>query len=158
MGRALTTAERAQRQRVMMKLRSWMEQNKVPRQEIADQLGITRGHLSTLINANRTPTDAQVEIALEIMDLSGPILPWKKAKKPKAKKPKSKKPKSKKPKVEAEEPHANRRRRTGDLRPLTEFEAKFIAEIARSWISSNKDASQEDFVEVVRALSIGIRS
>lgn len=131
----------------MINLRSWMETHGIPRQEVADQLGITKGHLSTLINANRTPSERQVEVANQIMNLGGPILP----RKPKAKKPK---PKAKKKPVSK----AKKKPKANKLRPLNKFEASFISDVAKSWIAANKNASQDEFVAIVRALSIGIRS
>lgn len=159
MGRALTTKERAQRQRVMMNLRKWMEENDIHRQDIANAMGVTRGHLSTLINANRIATDDQCRRARELMGDVGPapagvpIMEHKKVSmdllarsRPKGQKKGKKKPKPKR------EPKPSK------LRPLNKFESQFITEVAKVWIDTNPKATQDEFVEVIRALSIGIRS
>ena len=140
--------ERARRQRAMIEFRNWMEANGVSRREAAAQLDITTGHLSTLINANRTASEAQVDKAREIMGLEGfetlRVLPGAREdlrrKEPKAKKPKPKPSKSSK------------------LRPMTKFEAEFVGDVAKTWIKNNKSASQDELVAIIRALSIGIRS
>lgn len=154
MGRALTTADRAQRQRVMINLRSWMEVHGVSRQEIADQLGITRGHLSTLINANRTASAEQVEMAERIMEGKA-ALPRPSKKKAKKKPKPKKKPKAKKPPAPSK-PKATPK--PNKLRPMNKFETDFVVTVAKAWIDANKDATQDDLIEIVRALSVGIRS
>lgn len=141
MGKALTTKERARRQIAMVEFRSWMEDHGVSRQDAADFIGITVGHLSTLINANRISTEAQVNKARRMMGL--PI----------------QKPVKTVDDALSDTPRTTRKKRKGnDLRPLTKVEADFIKEVAAVWAKNNKKATQDQFVEVVRALSIGIRS
>jgi len=138
----------------MMALSSWLEKNNIPRQEVADALGITRGHLSTLINANRYATEEHCQKALVLMDAKFAIskhdpryedLGVKPLRKRKEMKPEPKKKKKAKKKAQK-------------LRPLNKFECAFVSDVAKAWIKDNKKATQADFVEVVRALSIGIRS
>lgn len=129
----------------MMALRRWMEANDIPRQRVADELGITKGHLSTLINANRTASEEQCQKALVIMDAKFAPHP-KDPKRPKGVKP-----------IKPKKKTGPKKTKASKLRPLTKFESKFITDVAKAWIAANKDASQEDFVEIVRALSIGIR-
>lgn len=150
MARALTTQERAERQRAMMSLRSWMEANGVSRQHVADQMGITKGHLSTLINANRTASQEQADMALALVN-GGPIPKPKPAPRPKKKKPKAEKQAEQKPKPK-------RAPKPNNLRPMNKFETDFVVTVAKAWIEANPGASQDDLVETVRALSIGIRS
>lgn len=149
----LTTQERARRQKIMMSLRAWMEQQGVSRQEVADALGITRGHLSTLINANRTATNDQCLKALALVD--GGFIPGageiKVAKAKKRTRPPAKK--KQQPRSEPKKtPKPNK------LRPLTKFEAAFVQSVAKSWIQENKGASADELVDVVRALANGIRT
>ena len=148
MPRPISTQERARRQRAMIQLRNWMEKHDVSRKEMAAQMGITKGHLSTLINANRTASLRQVEVALSVVDGSvpRPIPPVsKRAQKPKAK-PDSAKPVSEKV------------RRPNDLRPMNKFETEFVVTVAKAWLDANAGGDRDDFIEIVRALSIGIRS
>lgn len=153
MARALTTQERAQRQRVMITLRNWMEKNGVSRQEIADQLGITRGHLSTLINANRTASAKQVDLAEQIMGgTTTRRAPAKKAKPKKKVKPKQTK------KAAAPKPKPKPTPKPNKLRPMNKFETEFVVKVAKEWIHANPDAQMDDLVEVVQALSVGIRT
>jgi len=112
----------------------------------ASYLGITVGHLSTLINANRIATEAQVTRAMDMMGADAPIRPTSKPEK-------SKSPKKPDPPKVTPTPKGSK-----NLRPLTKFETKFITDIATTWIKENKNASEEELVQVVRALSIGIRS
>jgi hypothetical protein len=141
MGRALTRPERASRVRTMMELRRWMERGGVSRPDVARELRITVGHLSTLINANRMATEEHCQRAVVLMgrrSAAGLV-----------------------PRIRAavERPLSPRRPpRVSKLRPLTETEVKFVQEVAEAWIKSNPNATQDDFVGVVRALSIGIRS
>jgi predicted XRE-type DNA-binding protein len=154
----MNTQQRAARQRTMMALRQWMELNDVSRGVVAAEMGITKGHLSTLLNANRTPSEAQVQKAKEIMGDVGPApagVPIMEHKKVSMNMLARSKPKgaTKKPKLvpkKTPKPH--------NLRPMTKFEADFVATVAKAWIHANKGASQDEFVEIVRALSIGIRS
>jgi hypothetical protein len=138
MGRPLTIKERAKRQRVMMKLRSWMEKNDIPRQDVADNFGITKGHLSTLINANRPATEYQVEKALELID-GGSIVKFRK------KRPKSKKVTKRKPPVKK------------NLRPLTKVELDFVRSTSQVWINGHPGATEEEFNKIVNALTTGVR-
>lgn len=153
MTRPLTKPERARRQRAMIHLRSWMENNGIPRQEIADQFGITRGHLSTLVNANRTATQEQVNLALALVE-SGSIPP--RGVSMREHKRATKRPK-KTPK-ETPDPRPEKSRQPNKLRPMTPFETQFVTDVAKAWIDANPGVSKEELVEVVRALSIGIRS
>lgn len=124
-----------------MALRAWMTENDVTRPEVASALGITTGHLSTLINANRTPSQRQVDIANEMMGerpAPRPVTPP--VTLPVSKRPTKKKPVQAKP-----------------LRPLTKEEGEFVALIAKAWIKDNAGASRAEFVDIVRALSISIR-
>lgn len=142
----MTTAERARRQRVMMTLRSWMEERDIPRSEVAEHFGITVGHLSTLINANRTASAAQVDEALRYMGQDVPISTG-----TAAKMRHKKRPRRSKKELLPSWPSTRIRR------PLTTDELRFVQEVAESWIKGNKNASQDEFVNVVRALSLGIR-
>jgi len=150
----MSKQERARRQRVMMKLRSWMEGRGISRREVAAHFGITTGHLSTLINANRTPSEAQVDEAIAFMEL-GVLAAH-------ASLPKPPKPTARK-RIKGSKTLGPSRPRitpkdTRKLRPLTIDEIKFVKEVAESWIKDNGDADQDEFVAVVRALSLGIRS
>jgi transcriptional regulator with XRE-family HTH domain len=142
----------------MVELRNWFEANGISRKEVAAQLDITVGHLSTLINVNRTPTAVQVDKAMVLMggvfavsqfdphygelDVE-PILSKKKIKK-KVKKKATKK--------------VAKKRSKSPLRAMTKFETKFVTDVAEAWILANKGASRDELVEIVRLLSIGIRS
>ena len=154
--RRLTTKERAGRQRIMMRLRRWLEKREIPRRDVAAELGITVGHLSTLINANRSASEDQCQKALVLMDAKFAVskhdpryeeLGVKPLLKRKEKRPEPR-PKRK----------AKKKPKTSKLRSLTKAEAKFISEVAQAWIKDNKGASQNELVDVVRALSIGIRT
>jgi len=161
MSQAITKKERARRQRAMIEFRNWFEANGIHRRDVAAQLGITVGHLSTLINANRTPTAAQAEMVLILMDGTfsisqsldydeigvEPILPANKAKS-----------KAKTMKRAEGSKKASTRKSKPPLRSMTKFETKFVTDIAEAWILANKGASSDDLVEIVRLLSIGIRS
>jgi hypothetical protein len=69
-----------------------------------------------------------------------------------------KKPK-KKPKAKKEgRPNKSEQLRDNDLRPLTKVETNFVKDVAQAWLAANQNASQEEFLEIVRALGIGIRS
>lgn len=150
MAKALTKTERAARHRVMAQFRSWIAKNELEREPIAAEFGITPGHLRTLLNTNRTATEDQCQRAMVMMDAkfaphplapnfpvgAKPLLPKKPKKKPKPR----------------------RTRKPNNLRPLTKAEGKFIKEVAEAWLNANKGASQDDYIEVVRALGIGIRS
>ena len=137
----------------MMRLRSWLELEGIPRSKVAAAIGITVGHLSTLINANRSATEDQCQKAMVVMDAKfavskhdpryeklgvKPLLKRKEMRPEPRAKPKVKKP--------------------DKLRPLNKFECTFVNDVAKAWIKNNRKATQADFVEVVRALSIGIRS
>lgn len=152
MARALTTQERAQRQRAMIALRSWMEKTGISRQEIADQMGITKGHLSTLINANRTASQDQVDLALTLVNGAPPSKP---ASAPKAKKPKAKKSRAKSKKAE---PRPTKVAKPNNLRPMNKFETDFVITVAKAWIAAHPGGDKDELVEIVRSLSIGIRS
>ncbi|MGD9726294.1 MAG: hypothetical protein AB7L09_01460 [Nitrospira sp.] len=141
--------ERARRQRAMMTLRDWMETNEISRQSVADTMGITRGHLSTLINANRTPSKRQVDIALNMVD--GTPIP---SPQPDATKSRRKGKKT----TPVREATPCRTPVDSGLRPLTEFEVNFVTTVAEAWAKSNPNASADQFIHVVRALSIGIRT
>jgi len=130
-----------------------MEREKVSRQEVADALGITRGHLSTLINVNRYATERQCEEAMILMDAKFAVskhdpryegLGVETLRKRKEMRPEPKKKKAKK--------------KSNRLRAMTKFETQFVTDVAKAWIKDNKSASKERLVEVVRALSIGIRT
>ena len=148
MTQAMTKHERAQRQRTMILLRNWMETHGVSRQEVADVMGITLGHFSTLINANRTASQAQVNIATALVQGS-PIEAT-------VERPKSttrvaqKQLRAKNSTAKKVEPNK--------LRPMNKFETEFVVTVAKAWIENNLTADQDDLVKVVRALSIGIRS
>jgi len=145
----LTTKERAARQRIMMALRKWMEMNDISRQAVADELGITRGHLSTLINANRSATEEHCEKVMILMDAKFAV----------SKKDPLYKELGVKPLVKRKEMRPEpKKKKTKKLRPLSKFECEFVADVAKAWVKANKNSSQSEFVEVVRALSIGIRS
>ena len=139
----------------MIHLRSWMERNGISRQEIADQFGITRGHLSTLINANRTASQDQVNKALALVEAADDLRAlWGRDVDADLVAPKRLR---KEPKKKAEgEP--KKVRRPNNLRPMTTFETQFVTDVARAWINANTGASPDEFVKIVRALSIGIRS
>jgi hypothetical protein len=125
-----------------------MENHGVSRKDAADYLGITAGHLSTLINVNRTATQAQVDKSREMMGLGVSIYP-----------PPPPIPHEGPPQIDEPAPKKpRRRRRPNNLRPLNEFETRFVESVAKTWIDSNKNATQDDLVDVVRALSIGIRT
>ena len=156
MSKALSTAERASRQRIMMSLRSWMEREEVTRRDVALGMGITEGHLRTLLNANRTASETQCQLALVIMDAKFAPHP-KDPRRPKGVKPLKKRKKDPAPKTAAE-PKVTRKAKPNKLRPMTQFETKFVTDVATAWIEANLGASKEELVEVVRALSIGIRS
>lgn len=148
-GRKLSIEERASRQKVMMALRVWMETNDVSRSTVAQSMNITTGHLSTLINANRSASDKQVEIAQLLM--SGPLgessipLPSEMVLSPAVKK--------------EPRPRAVPEARSYEyLRPLTKVEGDFITNVAKTWLDAHKGAPQDEFVAVVRALGIAIRS
>lgn len=137
----MTTQERADRQKVMMALRSWMAENDMTRRDVAYTMGITTGHLSTLINANRTPSQEQVDIAQRLMGeaVSSPTRS-KKAERPTTKKA----PLATTP--------------TPAPRPLTKSEGDLVAGLAKAWLKEHEGASRDEFVEVVRVLSIAVRS
>lgn len=143
-------AVRASREKVFLRLRDWAEKHGVSRRELAETFGITCGHLSTLLNVNRTPSHPQVLLAQKLMGEDAPIdllVPTSSSRHSSWPEPKPKRKREKRaatPKVE--------------LRPLTEFEIKFVTEVAMAWIKTNKDSTQDDLVNVIRALSIGIRS
>jgi len=132
-----------------MALRSWMEANEITRQSVADHLGITKGHYSTLINANRGSTEAHCHAALLLMDRDpedfapAPLSDSEHAHEQAAKKKSKRK--------------AKKAKKAAQLRPLTEFESKFVTDVATSWINANRGASPEETVKVVKALSTGIR-
>jgi len=152
MGKALTIKDRAQRQRTMMALRRWMERNGLTRQEVAGELDITVGHLSTLINANRTCTEEQSQRALVMMDS---------AYKPHPKDPafpKGAKPLRKKEPAAKVKPAGKESPKSNKLRPMNAFETQFVVEVAKAWMGANRNASTEEMVEIVRALSVGIRT
>ena len=136
-----------------MQLRGWMEKNDIPRQEVADFLGITRGHLSTLINANRHCTTDQVAKALELMACYNLANEWSSA-------PSPPKPKPAKPQPQKRVKKAPKRKELTDnnLRPLTKVETSFVKDVAQAWLDANQNSSHGEFTEIVRALSIGIRS
>lgn len=154
MSKSISTQERADRQRIMMGLRSWMERESVPRQEVADSLGITRGHFSTLINANRSATWVQCEKAMVLMDtkfaVSKHVPRYEGLGVSPIRKRKEMRPEPKKKKKAKKKPIR--------LRPMTKFEAQFVTDVAKAWIKDNRSASRDRLVEVVRALSIGIRT
>lgn len=141
-GKRLTTGQRAERQKVMMALRRWMETNEVSRIEVASRLNITVGHLSTLINANRTPSQEQVDIANELMGCP----------------PLRHQPPDRRPVTDVRPTAAKTKTTSTNLRPLTKAEGDFVALIAQAWIKETDNATQDDLVEIVRALSIAIRS
>ena len=160
MSKALTTKERAGRQRTMMALRSWMDREGVTRRDVALGMGITEGHLRTLLNANRTASEDQCQRALVIMDAKFAPHP-KDPRRPKdvktLKRRKEMRPEPRK-KKKAAEPRITRKPKPNKLRPMTQFETKFVTDVATVWIEANPGASKEKLVEVVRALSIGIRT
>jgi len=158
MSKALSTAERASRQRIMMSLRSWMESEGVTRRDVAAEMDITEGHLRTLLNANRTASEEQCQKARVIMGVEHPPHP-KGPRRPKVVKPAKKTKKDSAPKKKpAAEPKITRKAKPNKLRPMTQFETKFVTDVATAWIEANLGASKEKLVEVVRALSIGIRT
>ena len=125
-----------------------MEQHGISRHEVAAEMGITRGHLSTLLNCNRTPSQAQANLAIELVG-GTPAAP------PPAKKAKPKKKRANvRPKQE--EPHFPYK--GNNLRPMNKFETEFVVTVASAWIEAHPGASKDELVDVVRALSIGIRS
>jgi predicted XRE-type DNA-binding protein len=145
MVRALIIKERAKRQRVMMKLRAWIDKNSISRQEVADHIGITKGHLSTLINANRTASKPQVEKALKLIDNGFELISEPKPVKSRKKRPKSKKVTKRKPPKKK------------DPRALTKVESDFVKSISQVWVDGHPDASEEEFDRIVNALTIGVR-
>jgi hypothetical protein len=148
MAKALTIKERAGRHRIMAQLRSWIAKHELERKDIAFQFGITPGHLRTLLNSNRTASEDQCQRALVMMDSR--FKPHPKAPNfPKVAKPLPKKKKKVKRKAT---------RKPNNLRPLTKAEGKFVKEVAESWLKVNKNASSDEYIEIVRALGIGIRS
>lgn len=132
----------------MMSLRSWMEKNGVSRQHVADEMGITVGHLRTLINANRTASQNQVNIALALIN-GTPVQQTPQGPKPA--------PKSRK-KTTAQKPKPKRTAKPNNLRPMNKFETNFVVTVAKAWIEAHPGADKDELVDVVRALSIGIRS
>jgi len=146
MSSPLSTQDHAARQKVMMRLRAWMDQHGVTRQQVAGILGITKGHLSTLLNANRTATERQCLEAESLMGGASTLKPSE----PKVAKKKPKRPKP--------EPEPKRTPKANNLRPLTKLEADFVTTVARSWVKANPDSSPDQFVNIVRALSNGIRT
>lgn len=153
----MTTEERASRVKVMMALRSWMDSSGTSRRDVAEVMGITVGHLSTLINANRIPSEEQVAAAKLLMDgaeKSAPLISDVSAKKSAPNGRSRRKPAN--PKIEptiTSEPS----KKTG-LRPLTEAEGGFVASVAKAWLNDHKNATKEEYLEIVRALSVAIRS
>jgi len=143
MAKVLTTTERAVRHRIMAQLRSWIAEHELERSSIAAQFGITPGHLRTLLNSNRTASQAQCQQASIMMEISPT---WKVTRLPDLQPAKKAKPKRK------------ATRKPNKLRPLTKAEGKFVKEVAESWLSANKNASSDEYIEIVRALGIGIRS
>ena len=151
MAKALTRPERAGRHRIMAQLRSWIAQNELEREPIAAEFGVTPGHFRTLLNTNRTATEDQCQRAMVMMDAkfaphpmssnfpvgAKPLLPKKKKKK---------------------KPKPRKARRLNNLRPFTKVEGTFVKEVAEAWLNTHKGASQDEYIEVVRALGIGIRS
>ena len=136
-----------------MSLRRWMELNDVSRQDVANALGITKGHLSTLVNANRQATEVQCQRAQTIMN--GGLVP--EPGEAKVAKPRPKSNQRGFGKDNGQQSAAGKKK-FDKLRPMTEFETKFVTDVAKAWIDANKNADKNDLVEIVRALSIGIRS
>ena len=140
----------------MMALRSWMDREGVARRDVALGMGITEGHLRTLLNANRTARETQCQVAAAIM--GGGLVEGAGEIRVAKKKPKSRDRPRKGKKKPAAEPEVTRAQKPNNLRPMTQFETKFVTDVATVWIEANLGASKEELVEVVRALSIGIRS
>lgn len=142
----LSTTDRANRQKSMMALRNWMTENDVPRKDVAELLGITVGHLSTLINANRTPSQEQVDTA-DTLVMMGSIEACR------FNESTRQRPTVEKAPVVEKQPVADGPAR----RPLTKDEADLVAAVVQAWIDGRKDATPEALVEVVRAVSAAIR-
>jgi predicted XRE-type DNA-binding protein len=154
MAKALTKLERSDRHRIMAQFRNWIDQNELDRQDIAVQFGITPGHLRTLLNTNRTASEDQCQKALILMDAKFAVSKHDPRYKELGVKPLIKR------KEMRPEPRKRRKatRKPNNLRPLTKAEGNFIKEVAEAWLGVNKGASQDDYVEIVRALGIGVRS
>ncbi len=134
----------------MAQFRSWIAQNHLDRQAIAVEFGITAGHFRTLLNTNRTATEDQCQKAMILMDAKFAVSKHDPRYEKLGVKPLIKR-KEMRPKPRA-------KRKPNNLRPLTKFEMKFVKELAESWLSNNKSAGPDAYVEMVRAISIGIRS
>jgi hypothetical protein len=153
-GKRLTTEARAARQKTMMSLRSWMTRNDVSRRDVAGMMGITTGHLSTLINANRTPSEEQVDAAKRLMGGEPVSSTSAVAKRPRS----SATPATKVAHESVSSITTPKISARPNIRPLTESEGNFVATIAKVWLKDHKGASKDEFVEMVRVLSIAIRS
>lgn len=145
----LSDVERIYRQKVMTTFKHWMNENSVSRAFIAERLGITVGHLSTLLNANRNATANQASTAESFMkNGASRFLPSSAIKMPRVKSPR-------KHRAVGDSPNSTHRK----LRPLTPQETSFVVDVVEKLIlDQKKKMSVDALVDVIKALSVGIRS